>query len=30
MWDVNPAGGFAGAVVVKGEGSDVQCWEWPG
>ena len=30
MWDVRPADGFTGAVVVKGRGWDVHCWQWPG
>ena len=30
MWDVRPAEQFAGAVVVEGEGWDVQYWQWPG
>lgn len=30
MWDVRPAEGFMGAVMVEGGGWDVQCWQWPG
>lgn len=30
MWDVSPADGFAGTVLVEGEGLDVQYWQWPG
>lgn len=30
MWDVQPAEGFAGAVVGAGRGWHLRLWQWPG